>query len=171
MSADKPITELWSGNEAHSLYEQLLEQLEALMETNWLANLANTASLIYHTLPDLNWAGFYLRKNDELLLGPFQGKPACVLIPWGKGVCGTAAIKQKTIIVPDVHLFPGHIACDAASNAEIVIPIISDDRVWGVLDLDSPFKERFSTLDQRYLERLMELLHKHVNWRVVCEAL
>ena len=161
----------WSGDNVHSMYETLLVQLEALIgpETDWLANLANTAALIYHTLPDLNWAGFYLRKGDELVLGPFQGKPACVRIPWGKGVCGTAAVKQESIVVPDVHLFAGHIACDPASCAEIVVPIEHAGSIWGVLDLDSPFKGRFSSLDQAYLEKLVGILHRHVDWRVACQ--
>ncbi len=160
-------SEVWAGTGARSTYETLLVQLDALIgsETDWLANLANTAALIYHTLPDLNWAGFYLHKQGELVLGPFQGKPACVRIPWGQGVCGTAAKQQKTIVVADVHLFPGHIACDPASNSEIVVPMEYEGSVWGVLDLDSPFEGRFSSLDQLYLERLVGILHKHVRWR------
>mgnify|MGYP000919012279 FL=1 len=163
-------SEPWVGSKAETTYENLLGQTEALLEpeSDWLANLANTAAALYHTLPDLNWAGFYLHKRDELVLGPFQGKPACVRIPWGKGVCGTAAQRQETIVVPDVHLFPGHIACDEASRSEIVIPIIQDGDVRGVLDLDSPYKGRFSALDKVYLERLVDLLHKYVDWEVAC---
>ena len=102
----------WAGTTAQAIYETLLEQLEALVapESDWLANLSNTAAVIYNTLPDLNWAGFYLHKQEELVLGPFQGKPACVRIRWGNGVCGTAAAQRKTMVVPDVHLFPGHIS-------------------------------------------------------------
>ncbi|NLJ86056.1 MAG: GAF domain-containing protein [Firmicutes bacterium] len=162
----------WAGTTAQAIYETLLEQLEALVapESDWLANLSNTAAVIYNTLPDLNWAGFYLHKQEELVLGPFQGKPACVRIRWGNGVCGTAAAQRKTMVVPDVHLFPGHIACDPASNSEIVVPIIGDGRVWGVLDLDSPFKGRFSSLDQEFLERLVGFLHGHVDWQAACGA-
>lgn len=160
----------WVAPAAATIYESLLVQVGALLspETDWLANLANTAAVLFHTLPDLNWAGFYLSKQGELVLGPFQGKPACVRIPWGKGVCGTAVEQKKTVVVPDVHLFPGHIACDEASRSEIVIPIIQDGNVWGVLDVDSPYKGRFSALDQAYLEKLVDLLHEHIDWEVAC---
>ena len=162
--------ESWVGREAQTAYEQLLVQMEALLapEIDWLANLANATALLYHALPDLNWAGFYLHKQGELILGPFQGKPACVRIAIGKGVCGTASERRETVVVQDVHLFPGHIVCDLASRSEIVVPIIQDERVWGVLDLDSPCKGRFSRLDQTYLERLVELLYEHVEWRAAC---
>jgi GAF domain-containing protein len=118
---------------------------------------------VYHTLPDLNWAGFYLMKDGELVLGPFQGKPACVRIALGKGVCGTAAAQRETIVVPDVHAFPGHIACDAASRSEIVIPLITrDGQLLGVLDLDSPELARFDDADRRGLEQLAAVLTRSV---------
>ncbi|NLY52606.1 MAG: GAF domain-containing protein [Firmicutes bacterium] len=162
----------WRGPGAQAVYENLLVEAQALLsaETDWLANLANAAALIYSTLPDLNWAGFYLTKRGELVLGPFQGKPACVRIPWGRGVCGTAAQRRATIVVPDVHQFPGHIACDPASRSEIVVPIIHGGNVWGVLDLDSPYEGRFSQLDQQYLEQLVELLNKHIDWQAACSS-
>ena len=158
--------EAWSGLKAKSIYETLLKETDALLapESDWLANLANSAALVFNILPDLNWAGFYLQKRGELVLGPFQGKPACVRIPLGRGVCGTAALEKQTQIVPDVHLFPGHIACDVASRSEIVVPIMLEGKVWGVLDLDSPYEGRFSRLDQDYLEKLVEILHKYVDW-------
>jgi L-methionine (R)-S-oxide reductase len=139
------------------LYRQLTNQLRALLgdESDLVANAANTAALIYHTLPDMNWAGFYFLKGDELVLGPFQGKPACVRIQLGKGVCGTAAAERKTLVVPDVHKFPGHIACDSASNSEIVVPLIKDNKLLGVLDVDSPILGRFDEEDQKGLELLV----------------
>jgi L-methionine (R)-S-oxide reductase len=139
------------------LYRQLTNQLRALLgdESDLVANAANTAALIYHTLPDINWAGFYFLKGDELVLGPFQGKPACVRIQLGKGVCGTAAAERKTLVVPDVHKFPGHIACDSASNSEIVVPLIKDNKLLGVLDVDSPILGRFDEEDQKGLELLV----------------
>src|SRR5712675_1792572 len=127
------------------LYNQLAAQLSSLLagERDLIANAANFAALIFHSLPDLNWAGFYFLKDDELVLGPFQGRPACVRIAMGKGVCGTAAADGVTTIVPNVHEFPGHIACDSASNSEIVIPLLKGERLIGVLDLDSPLFARF----------------------------
>ncbi|MEK6806965.1 MAG: GAF domain-containing protein [Pseudomonadota bacterium] len=138
------------------LYAQLAEQSKALIgnERDPIANAANLAALIWHTLPDLNWAGFYLFDGKELVLGPFQGKPACIRIALGKGVCGTAAQQGKTVIVRDVHEFPGHIACDPASNSEIVVPLINDGKLLGVLDLDSPKRARFDAEDAAGLERL-----------------
>ncbi len=140
-------------------YAELLEQARALLagERDRTANAANLASLIFHSLPDLNWAGFYFMKSGELVLGPFQGRPACVRIAVGRGVCGTAARDRKTIVVPDVHAFPGHIACDSASNSEIVVPIVVGARVIGVLDLDSPLARRFDDEDAGYLEALVEV--------------
>lgn len=141
------------------LYRDLAEQLAALLakETNRIANAANTAALIYHGLPDLNWAGFYFRDGAELVLGPFQGKPACVRIPVGKGVCGTAAARAVAVVVADVHEFPGHIACDPASRAELVIPLIEAGAVSGVLDLDSPLPARFDDMDRIGCQRLVQL--------------
>ena len=127
-------------------YPLLLQQLQALTEDvpYETANLANAAALLWQTLPDINWAGFYKMENGELVLGPFQGKPACVRIPMGKGVCGTAAAEDQVQLVYNVHEFPGHIACDSASNAEIVVPIHKDGKIWGVLDIDSPILYRFT---------------------------
>ena len=140
----------------HALYHDLLLQAQGLMTgiSDPVANAANLSALIWHGLADLNWAGFYFLKNGELVLGPFQGKPACVRIALGKGVCGTAAATRKTVIVPDVHAFVGHIACDSASNSEIVIPLIRDGEVLGVLDLDSPSLARFDAEDAAGLEAL-----------------
>jgi L-methionine (R)-S-oxide reductase len=142
------------------LYAQLAAQLSSLLagERDLIANAANFSSLIFHSLPDLNWAGFYFVKDNELLLGPFQGQPACVRIAIGKGVCGTAAAEGVTTIVPNVHEFPGHIACDAASNSEIVVPLVKGERLIGVLDLDSPLLARFDEVDAEGLNRLIALL-------------
>ena len=146
------------GNQAE-LHAQFLEQARALVagERDFTANAANLASLVFHTLPDLNWAGFYWMKQGELVLGPFQGKPACVRIALGRGVCGTAARERRTIVVPDVNAFPGHIACDAASASEVVVPVIAGSRVLGVLDLDSPLRGRFDEADARTLEALVRV--------------
>jgi len=135
-------------------YQQLLEQLNALLtnETNLIANLANASALLFASLAGVNWAGFYLYEQGELIVGPFQGKPACVHIALGKGVCGTAARQQQTIRVANVHHFAGHIACDAASLSEIVIPLLQHRHLLGVLDIDSPHENRFDALDQQYLE-------------------
>ena len=144
-------------------YAELARQLDGLIagEPDLVANCANMAALIYHGLPGLNWAGFYFERGGELVLGPFQGKPACVRIPWGSGVCGTAAARAAAIIVPDVHEFPGHIACDAASRSELVVPLVSDGRVVGVLDLDSPVLARFDEADRAGCEQLVALLLAH----------
>jgi GAF domain-containing protein len=135
-------------------YQELREQARALFagERDALANAANLAALLFANLPDLNWAGFYFLRGKELVLGPFQGRVACVRIALGAGVCGAAAQRRETIIVPDVHAFPGHIACDAASRSEIVVPLIEGGRIWGVLDLDSPKLERFGAADAAGLE-------------------
>jgi GAF domain-containing protein len=142
------------------LYRQLAEELRSLLagEPDWIANLANSAALIYHSLPDLNWAGFYLLKDGELVVGPFQGKPACVRIALGKGVCGTAAVQRKTQVVKNVNEFPGHIACDSASNSEIVVPMIRNGELIGVLDLDSPKLARFDDEDREGLEQFVKVL-------------
>lgn len=142
------------------LYDQLAAQFSSLLagEHDLIANAANFAALIFHSLPDLNWAGFYFLKNDELVLGPFQGKPACVRIAIGQGVCGAAAQSCVTTIVPNVHEFPGHIACDSASNSEIVIPLMKGERFLGVLDLDSPLFGRFDDEDAIGLNRLASVL-------------
>lgn len=145
------------------LYRDLIEQLAALLagETNRTANAANAASLIYHGLPDLNWAGFYFRDGAELVLGPFQGKPACVRIAIGKGVCGAAAARAEAVLVRDVHEFPGHIACDPDSRSELVVPLIEGGAVFGVLDLDSPLPGRFDEVDRLGCQRLVELFVNH----------
>ena len=155
-------THLDSSLPKPALYEQLNDALGALIEDepDWIANLANASSLLFHTLPDLNWAGFYLLKDDTLIVGPFQGRPACVRIPIGRGVCGTAAMERKSIVVPNVHEFAGHIACDSASNSEIVVPMIQGDRLVGVLDLDSPKFERFDDQDREGLETFVAVLLK-----------
>ncbi len=143
-------------------YEQMRAQMEAILDENLhlVTNLSNAAALIFYSMEKVNWAGFYLSEESGLYLGPFQGKPACVRIPMGKGVCGKAAQEEKTQRVEDVHLFPGHIACDCASESEIVIPIFANGKLWGVLDIDSPEKGRFSPEDQKGLEQLVRLLEK-----------
>ncbi|HEY8051291.1 MAG: GAF domain-containing protein [Steroidobacterales bacterium] len=140
-------------------YARLREELAALLagESDLIANAANTAALIFDALPDLNWAGFYFLKAGELVVGPFQGKPACVRIALGRGVCGTAAERRRTLLVPDVHAFPGHIACDTASRSEIVVPLIASGTLLGVLDIDSPRPGRFDEADARGLEALAAL--------------
>lgn len=145
-------------------YEMVLEQLRALIEgeTDVIANLANASALLHQFLDEVNWVGFYLWKENELVLGPFQGLPACIRIPNGKGVCGTAVTEKETILVENVHAFPGHIACDAKSQSEIVIPIIIDDNVFGVLDIDSPILNRFDTTDQTYLEKFVDILKRQL---------
>ena len=143
-------------------YTMLQAQVQALTEgvPHIVANLANTSAAIWQAMERINWAGFYLMENGILVLGPFQGKPACIEIPVGKGVCGTAVQKAETILVEDVHQFPGHIACDSASNSEIVVPIFKNGEVWGVLDIDSPYVGRFTKEDQNGLEALVRELEK-----------
>ena len=143
-------------------YQQLLQQLEALIEgePDITANLANASALLNQFLTDINWVGFYLWKDEELVLGPFQGLPACIRIPYGKGVCGTAVEEKATMLVPNVNEFPGHIVCDANSKSEIVIPLIVKDRVVAVLDIDSPQFNRFDEIDQLFLEKLARKLER-----------
>jgi len=145
------------------IYRDLAKELTALLagETDRIANAANMAALLYHGLPDLNWAGFYFRRGQELVLGPFQGKPACVRIALGKGVCGIAASRGATVLVPDVHDFPSHIACDPVSRSELVVPLIEAGKVSGVLDLDSPLVGRFDEADQTGCEQLVALFVGH----------
>lgn len=154
------------GFEAGFDYDLLLAQLSALCEdcTEPLPLLSNTAALLGQAMLDLNWVGFYFRKKDELLLGPFQGQVACMRIQWGRGVCGTAAATDTTQLVPDVHRFPGHIACDSRSQSEIVVPIHSGQQVIGVLDIDSPSLNRFSEADQAGLEGIVHLLESKLDW-------
>lgn len=149
--------------EKRTVYDDLARQLAALLqgEPDLIANAANMAAVLYHGLPALNWAGFYFARDGELVLGPFQGKPACVRIGWGKGVCGAAASQARSIIVRDVHEFPGHIACDAASRSELVVPLITEGSVTGVLDLDSPLPARFGEADRAGCERLAAMLVTH----------
>lgn len=143
-----------------AFYQDFNRQLAAVLhgERDWLANLAQTSALLMQLVPDLNWAGFYLLRDGELVLGPFQGKVACVRIALGRGVCGTAAAERRTVVVPDVHAFPGHIACDSASNSEVVVPLLHGDKLLGVLDLDSPRRGRFTASDARGLEQSVAIL-------------
>ncbi|QSS99254.1 GAF domain-containing protein [Pontibacillus sp. ALD_SL1] len=145
-------------------YDLLLKQLKALIEDepDQVANLANASSLLNQFLDQVNWVGFYIWKQDELVLGPFQGLPACVRIPNGKGVCGTAVAEGKTQRVADVHEFPGHIACDAASQSEIVVPMYKDGNIFGVLDIDSPVKERFDETDEKYIEQFAKIVEQYI---------
>lgn len=147
-----------------TFYEELYMMLDGLTDEipYRIANLANASALLYEKLPDLNWAGFYLLEGDKLILGPFQGKPACIEIPLGKGVCGTAAQDDSVLSVEDVHQFAGHIACDEASNSEIVLPLHKDGKVIGVLDLDSPLYGRFSNEDKEGLSQFVALLETRI---------
>lgn len=155
--------EQYKGNKAED-YKLVTKQLQALLEgeQDQIANLANASALLNQFLDNVNWVGFYVKKEDELILGPFQGLPACVRIKMARGVCGTAAQNQKTERVADVHLFPGHIACDSASQSEIVVPIMKNGEVFGVLDIDSPIKERFDEVDQQCLEEFVKVLEQHI---------
>ncbi len=147
-------------------YQTLAGQAEGMLEAEpwYVAAFSNISSLIMDTLPDLNWAGFYLMRDGRLTVGPFQGKPACIHIAPGKGVCGTAVFRDETVTVPDVHQFPGHIACDSASESEIVIPVHENGRVRAVLDIDSPVKDRFSPEDRAGLEALVRKIEGKVSW-------
>lgn len=148
-----------SASDKPGFYRELVQQLEGLLhgERDAIANAANLSALLYDAMPRLNWAGFYLMRDGELVLGPFQGKPACVRIPVGRGVCGTAVARRETMLVEDVHAFPGHIACDAASRSELVVPLIRDGEVIGVIDLDSPEPGRFEADDQAGIEAIASL--------------
>ncbi|MEH7503203.1 GAF domain-containing protein [Neobacillus drentensis] len=156
--------EMYTGSREEN-YNLVIKQLHALIhdENNQIGNLSNASALLNLFLDRINWVGFYLMDtNQQLVLGPFQGLPACVRIPLGKGVCGTSALKKETVLVADVHQFPGHIACDAASQSEIVIPLIKDEQLIGVLDIDSPEKNRFDALDQQKLEEFVAILVEHI---------
>ena len=148
-------------------YAEMARSLESLLEgeSDPLANLSNAAALLAQSLDRVNWCGFYLLRGGELVLGPFQGKPACVRIPLGQGVCGTAAARRETLVVPDVNRFPGHIACDAASRSEIVVPILENGVLRGVLDVDAPEPARFDDEDRAGLERYVEVLVPRIDWR------
>lgn len=150
--------------EINTNYDILIRQLDALLtgETDLIANLSNTSALLNESLEQINWVGFYLMKNDALILGPFQGKPACVHIKVGSGVCGTAVKQNAVQRVSDVNAFPGHIACDANSQSEIVIPIHKDGEIIGVLDIDAPIKDRFNKEDELGLIQVVEILEKHL---------
>ena len=147
-------------------YGLMVQQAEALLrEDGWyVAAMSNLSALVMENMEELNWAGFYLRRGNGLTVGPFQGKPACIHIPMGRGVCGTAAERDETVVVPDVHAFPGHIACDGASRSEIVIPLHADGKVAGVLDLDSPVMDRFSQQDREGLEALVKCVEQYLQW-------
>ena len=147
-------------------YRMICEQAAGLREAEpgYVAALSNLSALVMDTLTDLNWAGFYLMKDGRLVVGPFQGKPACIHIDPGKGVCGMAVLRNETVVVPDVHLFPGHIACDGASESEIVIPVRENGQVRAVMDIDSPVKNRFSGEDRAGLEALAKVIEERVNW-------
>lgn len=142
------------------IYEELLPQVEELLDENehWVTNLSNLSALLKQAFPKISWAGFYLFDGEKLILGPFQGKIACTLIPIGKGVCGTSAEKRETLIVQNVHEFPGHIACDDESNSEIVVPLVRNDELIGVLDLDSTQLSAFNETDKQYLEKICEFI-------------
>ncbi|QOR65852.1 GAF domain-containing protein [Cytobacillus suaedae] len=156
--------EMYKGTKEEN-YQFVIKQLTALIEDekNTIANLANASALLNQFLENINWVGFYITEGEQLVLGPFQGLPACVRIPFGKGVCGTSAQNKETLRVADVHLFPGHIACDAASASEIVVPMIKNNKVLGVLDIDSPIKDRFDEIDQEYLEKFVDVLVTYMN--------
>lgn len=152
--------------EKKALYDLILKQIPHVLEGErmYIPAMANVASLLYRSLPEVNWAGFYLMHKGELVLGPFMGNPACVRIQLGKGVCGTAAKEKKTQLVKDVHLFPGHIACDSASNSEIVLPLLREGKVIGVLDIDSPILSGFDEEDKEGLEEIVRALEKNLSW-------
>jgi L-methionine (R)-S-oxide reductase len=153
-----------------SKLDNMLIMLDGLMQDEEdlsITKLCNATALINALIGKINWCGFYLMKNNMLILGPFQGMPACTKIEIGKGVCGTAALKRETLLINDVHKFEGHIACDAASNSEIVVPIIKDNKLVGVLDLDSDEFDRFTELEKSYLERAINILNNHIDWESI----
>jgi L-methionine (R)-S-oxide reductase len=152
-----PITQ-YHTKQSH--YQTLAQQLNSLLigEPDWIANCSQFSALLFHSLPDLNWAGFYLAKDDTLVLGPFQGKPACIRIALGKGACGVSAQKREPVIIQDVYTFPGYIACDEATRSEIVLPLIKNQFLLGVLDLDSPLLNRFDETDRKGLQNLIDIL-------------
>ena len=148
-------------------YKSMLAQLDALVRDvpHPIADYANASALLFETMEDINWAGFYFLEGETLVLGPFQGKTACIEIPFCRGVCGTAAAENRTQLVPDVHKFPGHIACDSASESEIVVPIHSGGQIIGVLDIDSPYKSNFTRTDIEGLSRFVQILEKNCDWK------
>lgn len=160
---------VFNGLSEEEKYENMVIMLEGLIsdEKDVITNLSNASALINALIDRINWVGFYIMKNGELVLGPFQGLPACNRIKVGAGVCGTAAKDKKSMRIDEVHNFGGHIACDAASNSELVIPIVKNNKVYGVLDLDSPYKGRFTEMEERYLERSVQVLNKYIDWEKV----
>lgn len=160
MFVAKPI----SYSDKAKFYRELAQELSGLVGGKWYMNLSNAAALLKFNLPDLNWVGFYLLDESKLYLGPFQGLPACLEIPVGRGVCGTAVAQRKSLLVDDVHEFPGHIGCDAASRSELVVPMIMGNRILGVLDLDSPSEFRFTREDQSCLETFVATLVSRTQW-------
>lgn len=158
----KPLEKMTS--EERYKYMLILLKGQLASEVDPLANISNAVALIFNIVEDLNWAGFYILRDGELVLGPFQGLPACNRIKVGKGVCGSAVARREVQLVEDVDLFPGHIACDSASRSELVIPIIKEEKVYGVLDLDSPSKGRFKELERKYMIGFMEVLNKYIDW-------
>lgn len=156
-----------NADNKENFYKILLVRLEGQLssETDSMANICNSAAVLFNNLKDINWSGYYFMRDGELILGPFGGKPACTRIKIGKGVCGNAALDKKTYLVPNVHEFEGHIACDSASNSEIVIPIIKDEILYGVLDIDSPVLDRFDEVDKKYLEKFVDKLNKYIDWK------
>jgi GAF domain-containing protein len=162
MQNDKKIV----ADTKENFYRILLVRLEGQLssEVDSMANICNSAALLFNNLEDINWSGYYFMRNGELVLGPFGGKPACSRIKVGNGVCGSAVRDKKTYLVPNVHEFEGHIACDSASNSEIVVPIIKDEVIYGVLDIDSPIINRFDEVDKKYVEKLVEKLNKYIDW-------
>ncbi|MFA9398982.1 MAG: GAF domain-containing protein [Clostridiaceae bacterium] len=162
---------LFENMEITERYEMMVSMLESLImdESEWITNLSNATALINALIDRVSWCGFYLLKNKELILGPFQGMPACTKIQLGKGVCGKVAELKETIIVKNVHEVKDHIACDASSNSEIVIPIIKDEILYGVLDLDSTEMGRFSELEKLYLEKSVEILNKYIKWETIIQ--
>jgi L-methionine (R)-S-oxide reductase len=167
----KPTTSSHNFSSKPEIYEALAKGLRALLEgeSDAIANAANATSLVYHGLPEVNWVGFYFFKGGQLVVGPFQGKPACTRLTLGRGVCGTAAAERKTIVVCDVHQFPGHIACDSASASEIVVPMVVDDRLIGVFDVDSPVLGRFDAGDQAGLETIVRVFLESVGKNLLAE--
>lgn len=159
-----PWTTVQQPADKTAIYDEVARELDGLLagEPDPIANAANAAAAIYHSLPALNWAGFYFLRDGELVLGPFQGRPACVRIALGKGVCGTAAAERRSVLVPDVEAFPGHITCDTASRSELVVPLLRGDRLLGVLDLDSPVLARFDESDRIGCEALVRVIEPHL---------
>lgn len=161
-----------SSEKKFERYQKLQRDLDLLLEgeTDGIANAANASALMFERLPEINWVGFYFRRDGELLLGPFQGRPACVRIAWGRGVCGTSAAQNRSLVVDNVHQFDGHIACDTSSNSECVIPLVHHDQVVGVLDLDSPHLARFDEVDREGLEEIGRIFLRHSDLSAITDT-